>query len=40
MKPVPDSDRRFTAEVKMTDASNSGAQLASVDATERTKELS
>jgi hypothetical protein len=38
MIPEPVSHRRFGAEVKMTDASNSGVQVASVDATERTKE--
>jgi hypothetical protein len=37
MKPGAVSDRRFGAEVKMTDASNSGFQVTSVDATSRTK---
>jgi hypothetical protein len=32
-QPVRVSHRRFGAEVKMTDASNNGVQLASVDAT-------
>jgi hypothetical protein len=34
---VRDNHRRFGAEVKMTDASNSGAQDASVDATSVTR---
>jgi hypothetical protein len=34
MKPVRVSHWRFGAEVKMTDASNSGVHVASVDATD------
>jgi hypothetical protein len=33
MKPVAVGHRRFGAEVKMTDASNSGVQVASADET-------
>jgi hypothetical protein len=37
MIPEPVSHRRFGAEVKMTDASNSGVQVASVDASAANK---